>query len=308
MIDISTFYFDIEEFKIYDINSYINSLFILSDYQYFTNINNNLIQITKLNCDLLNNNISANNDNDNDNYQFLYNTNQIYISKSISCYSLFNNEYKHSIIKLNEYLYPCLIFSVDDFSKNIFNNITFESDCLAFSSTKHLILQDNIQLMPRSFFGMDELQSVNCISTKLSFLPNECFGSCKKLTNINLPNTLLSIDNITFDNCISLSSIKLPPKVTFIGDMVFNNCSNLISIDLPETLYYIGNYTFNNCKSLSLIIINNNKQIINIDIEQFYQNFNLSIIVPDNLYNFYIDNVKEIKNAKYFFYPKSQLY
>ena len=53
---------------------------------------------------------------------------------------------------------------------------------------------------------------------------------CKKLTSIELPNSLVSIDEYAFANT-ALTQITIPENVTFIGAKAFNNCTHLHRVE-----------------------------------------------------------------------------
>lgn len=76
------------------------------------------------------------------------------------------------------------------------------------------------------------------------------FSNCSKLTEINLPSSILIIENFAFFGCTSLKKISIPPSVTKIGNSAFENCLSLITITIPSSLSSIGKYYFCNCRSL----------------------------------------------------------
>ena len=81
------------------------------------------------------------------------------------------------------------------------------------------------------------------------------FMNNKKLTSVDIPNTVISITNQAFLNCAVLQSIQIPDSVTEIGSMVFSGCTSLESITLPKSITEISDGLFNNCASLNSITI-----------------------------------------------------
>ncbi len=59
------------------------------------------------------------------------------------------------------------------------------------------------------------------------------FEYCMDLTDITLPDGLLSIGIGAFTSC-GISSITIPSAVTYIGEAAFNGCQNLVSINVEE--------------------------------------------------------------------------
>lgn len=83
----------------------------------------------------------------------------------------------------------------------------------------------------------------------------EAFADCNNLTNIIIPNSVISIQDHVFIRCSSLISIIIPDGVTNIGEGVFRGCSSLTSINIPDSVTEIGNYAFLKCSSLTSITI-----------------------------------------------------
>ena len=74
----------------------------------------------------------------------------------------------------------------------------------------------------------------------------------KKLTEINLPNTLQYIGDYGLYNCYSLENIKLPDSVLKINRYAFSNCGLLRNVTLGKNLDTIGNNAFQNCYLLNI--------------------------------------------------------
>lgn len=75
------------------------------------------------------------------------------------------------------------------------------------------------------------------------------------LTNITIPNGVITIGGWAFEYCTSLTSITIPGSVTRIGNSAFYDCENLKSIVIPKSVTSIEDYTFELCKSLESIVI-----------------------------------------------------
>lgn len=63
---------------------------------------------------------------------------------------------------------------------------------------------------------------------------------CKNVTNIIIPNSIVSIGVYAFRNCTSLTSIEIPNGVTSIGEYAFNICANLTTLTIPTNVSTIG--------------------------------------------------------------------
>ncbi len=83
------------------------------------------------------------------------------------------------------------------------------------------------------------------------------FSGCSGLTTISLPNSVTSIGSMAFSNCSGLTSISMPDSVTSIGNMTFWDCDKLTDIKIPDKVETIGDSAFCNCTSLKTINIPN---------------------------------------------------
>ncbi len=84
---------------------------------------------------------------------------------------------------------------------------------------------------------------------------DSAFSGCGRLTNITIPDGVISIGYRAFSKCSNLTSINIPDGVTSIGYRAFYDCSNLTSITIPDGVTSIGDYAFYRCSSLTSINI-----------------------------------------------------
>lgn len=70
------------------------------------------------------------------------------------------------------------------------------------------------------------------------------FYSCKKLTNIEIPEGVLEIPSLAFCGCKSIVSMVVPEGVVFIDDFAFSNCESMTYLDVPKTVTEISPYAF----------------------------------------------------------------
>ena len=81
------------------------------------------------------------------------------------------------------------------------------------------------------------------------------FDSCTKLTNVSLPESIISIKNFAFGHCEKLIQINIPESTKSIENYAFSNCKKLNNITLPDNLEVLGNSAFEYCESLERIRI-----------------------------------------------------
>ena len=86
---------------------------------------------------------------------------------------------------------------------------------------------------------------------------NYAFYGSSFLTSIKIPNSVTSIGDEAFYRCLSLTSITIGNSVTSIGESAFEDCSSLTSIEIPNSVTSIGESAFKDCSSLTSIEIPN---------------------------------------------------
>ena len=91
-------------------------------------------------------------------------------------------------------------------------------------------------------------------NSQLTTINNSAFENCIKLSNINLPNNLLSIGSYAFSNT-AITQITIPEGIKTISCALFINCAELQNIMLPEGIEKIEAFAFNGCQKLKSITI-----------------------------------------------------
>ena len=84
-------------------------------------------------------------------------------------------------------------------------------------------------------------------------IAERAFSRCDGLTNIILPDGLITIGDGAFGN--GLTSIIIPDSVTTLGDYAFSGCENLTSVTIGNGVTTLGDGVFESCKSLTSITI-----------------------------------------------------
>ena len=79
------------------------------------------------------------------------------------------------------------------------------------------------------------------------------FKGCSSLTNIDIPDGVISIEGAVFMECSGLTSMDIPDGVTSIEYRAFEDCSGLTSIEIPDRVTSIGNGAFKGCSRLTSV-------------------------------------------------------
>lgn len=94
------------------------------------------------------------------------------------------------------------------------------------------------------------------------------FSSCRNISKLIIPDSVTAIDGQAFYGCTILSGITIPDGVTSIGYEAFRFCYALKNITIPDSVTKIGESTFNSCTSLAVITIPDS--VTNIGKDAFY--------------------------------------
>lgn len=129
------------------------------------------------------------------------------------------------------------------------------------------------------------------INAKVKEIPNMCFYICRKLSVVNLPDSLEKINDFAFYGCNSLEKITLPESCVSLGSYTFRECSKLSEVSIKcNSIPDIGDKCF--------YMVDNKAS----DDDQYYIIPNLKIEVND-IAVYGIDNLeslrKETRNNSY---------
>ena len=92
------------------------------------------------------------------------------------------------------------------------------------------------------------------IKSGTKVIANNSFAFCSNLTNVIIPESIITIGNNAFENC-TFTSINIPNGVRTIGEEAFSFCQNLESVTIPSSVTSIGCGAFAPCRSLPKIIV-----------------------------------------------------
>lgn len=81
---------------------------------------------------------------------------------------------------------------------------------------------------------------------------SSAFAYKSRLTNVVLPNSIVSIELAAFRNSTGLTSIVVPDSVISIGNFAFAACTGLQSIYIPNSVTSPGAASFSDCVNLTI--------------------------------------------------------
>lgn len=79
------------------------------------------------------------------------------------------------------------------------------------------------------------------------------FQNNLSLTNVTIPDSVLSIEFQAFAGCSNLQTVALGTNLQWIGPVAFINCTSLTNLDFPDSLQHIYQQAFQNNRKLASI-------------------------------------------------------
>ena len=94
--------------------------------------------------------------------------------------------------------------------------------------------------------------------TGIDSIKTGIFQGCAALTNITIPDNVVTIGDAAFMNCKSLTDVTIGKKVATLGSQSFQGCEGLKDLPVGENVTTIGSYAFYGCTGLTSITIPDN--------------------------------------------------
>ena len=141
-----------------------------------------------------------------------------------------------------------------------------------------------ISISNYAFLAQHGLTKV-ALPNSLKEIGNEAF-SCTNITDINIPNSVVSIGAGAFAGCKDLASVKLSNNLTFLNYGVFNDCIALQTLKIPASVTTIYN-NFENCTNMRALAILCPKPPTNYEVTFFQSLKNCILYVPKSSFEDY---------------------
>ncbi len=146
--------------------------------------------------------------------------------------------------------------NLPDSLKTIGERVFYGCSSLMFNQYDNACYLGNEKNPYRVLIKAKNQEIESCIiheNTKIIYY--SAFYSCSALTDIIIPNGVVSIDNMAFSGCTNLTNITILDGVESIGSSAFSGCTSLTNITIPGSVKIIGDYAFSNCTNLTNVTI-----------------------------------------------------
>ncbi|RHR20537.1 leucine-rich repeat domain-containing protein [Clostridium sp. AF19-22AC] len=141
---------------------------------------------------------------------------------------------------------------------------------------KSVIIEDGITAMGSYAFYSSSLSNIIIPDSVIS-IGQGAFYCCSNLSTIVIPEGITVINADTFRECGNLKDIKLPVSFGSIGKQAFSGSLNLKSVIIPEGVKTISMEAFQMCMGLTSITIP--KSVTDMDMWAFLRCDNLQELV-----------------------------
>lgn len=84
-------------------------------------------------------------------------------------------------------------------------------------------------------------------------ISSNAFRNCAAITDITMPDSIISIGSYAFDGCNSLKKVKMSSAIEKIDMYVFKNCNSLEEVVIPDKVSQIEYKAFSGCISLKSV-------------------------------------------------------
>lgn len=141
-----------------------------------------------------------------------------------------------------------------------------------------------------AFYGSNNIISVTIPST-VTTINEGAFGGCAKLEEVLFEenSNITAIGASAFKDCIKLSDLALPNRLLTVGAHAFEGCISLTKMEIPSSVKTLSSYAFRDCIAIKEVTFGDESTLTRIGEETFCGCMSLtSITLPTTLTN--IDN------------------
>lgn len=125
--------------------------------------------------------------------------------------------------------------------------ITYDEATKTLTVSGNGAMKDYVNLAARTYDSCAEEATRIVVEEGCTHIGRSAFYDFPLVTELSLPDSLISIGDYAFERCSSLTEISLPRQLQDLGTGAFENCENLTKVTLYENIRHIYGSAFNGC-------------------------------------------------------------
>lgn len=112
-----------------------------------------------------------------------------------------------------------------------------------------------------AMYYLNKLSTISWGGNSVEYIYDYAFNNCTSLTQLVLPESLLTIGSYAFYNCYGLTSVEFGNNIQQIGGSAFSACTKLLAVDFKDSPVRIGSFAFSSNSKLESLRGNKMKSI-----------------------------------------------
>lgn len=178
------------------------------------------------------------------------------------------------------------IFTENDYEYVVINEEAYITKA-SRSFSGHVVVPSQLGGYPVTFIFGGSFRS--CVNVTEVTIPDSvitigfnCFEDCTGLETVNLGKNVTTFIGRAFAGCASLKTVNWGPNVKKIGRENFYDCTSLTSITIPDSVTTIDHSLFYYCENLESVKLSEN--LTDLPQSTFHSCYSLkSIVIPDSV-------------------------
>lgn len=125
--------------------------------------------------------------------------------------------------------------------------VTYDEATKTLTVSGNGAMKDYVNLAARTYDSCAEEATRIVVEEGCTYIGRSAFYDFPLVTEVSLPDSLLSIGDYAFERCIGLTEISLPRQLQRLGSGAFEYCENLTKVTVHEEIQYVSSTAFSGC-------------------------------------------------------------
>lgn len=126
-------------------------------------------------------------------------------------------------------------------------SVTYDEATKTLTVSGNGAMADYVNLAARTYDSCAEEATRIVVEEGCTHIGVRAFYDFPLVTEVSLPDSLLSIGDYAFKGCSSLTEVELPKQLQTVGTLAFQYCENLTKVTVYENIQNISGSAFAGC-------------------------------------------------------------